>query len=50
MAGRSQGIHWHVDPDHVVRYRSDEKRQRIFEVEVETKDGKPSATMPSASW
>ena len=25
----SHGIHWHVDPDHVVRYRSDEKRQKI---------------------
>jgi nitrate/TMAO reductase-like tetraheme cytochrome c subunit len=54
MAGRSQGIHWHVDPDHVVRYRSDEKRQRIFEVEVETKGGKkerfvsPLASSPEA--
>jgi hypothetical protein len=39
QSGRSQGIHWHVDPDHVVRYRSDEKRQTIYEVEMVTKDG-----------
>jgi nitrate/TMAO reductase-like tetraheme cytochrome c subunit len=38
-AGRSQGIHWHVDPDHVVRYRSDEKRQTIYEVEMSASDG-----------
>ena len=41
-AGRSQGIHWHVDPDHVVRYRSDEKRQTIYEVEMTAKDGTPA--------
>jgi hypothetical protein len=29
----SQGIHWHVDPDHVVRYRSDPTREVIYEVE-----------------
>lgn len=39
QAGRSQGIHWHVDPDHVVRYRSDAKRQVIYEVEMSAKDG-----------
>jgi nitrate/TMAO reductase-like tetraheme cytochrome c subunit len=55
QAGRSQGIHWHVDPDHVVRYRSDEKRQVIYEVEVETKDGakqrfaSPAASSPEAA-
>lgn len=55
QAGRSQGIHWHVDPDHVVRYRSDEKRQVIYEVEVETKDGAkqrfagPAASSPEAA-
>jgi nitrate/TMAO reductase-like tetraheme cytochrome c subunit len=54
QAGLSQGIHWHVDPDHLVRYRSDEKRQVIYEVEVETKDGGkkrfagPAATSPEA--
>ena len=50
QAGRSQGIHWHVDPEHVVRYRSDEKRQVIYEVEVETKDGgKQRFAGPAAS-
>jgi nitrate/TMAO reductase-like tetraheme cytochrome c subunit len=39
QAGRSAGIHWHVDPDHVVRYRSDEKRKVMYEVEMELKDG-----------
>jgi nitrate/TMAO reductase-like tetraheme cytochrome c subunit len=39
QAGRSQGIHWHVDPDHVVRYRSDEKRQVMYEIEMVAKDG-----------
>ena len=55
QAGRSQGIHWHVDPDHVVRYRSDEKRQVIYEVETEAKDGTkqrflgPAASSPEPS-
>ena len=39
QAGKSHGIHWHVDPDHVVRYRSDEKRQTIYEVEMAAKNG-----------
>jgi hypothetical protein len=39
QSGRSQGIHWHVDPDHVVRYRSDERRQTMYEVEMVAKDG-----------
>lgn len=33
-ASRSHGIHWHVDPTHEVRYRSDQKRQTIYEVEM----------------
>jgi nitrate/TMAO reductase-like tetraheme cytochrome c subunit len=55
QAGRSQGIHWHVDPDHVVRYRSDERRQTIYEVETEAKDGTrrrfvgPAAGSPEAA-
>jgi nitrate/TMAO reductase-like tetraheme cytochrome c subunit len=55
QAGRSQGIHWHVDPEHVVRYRSDEKRQVIYEIEVEAKDGGkkrfagPAAGSPEAA-
>jgi nitrate/TMAO reductase-like tetraheme cytochrome c subunit len=54
-AGHSQGIHWHVDPDHVVRYRSDEKRQVVYEVETEAKDGTkqrflgPAASSPEAA-
>ena len=39
QAGRSNGIHWHVDPDHVVRYRADAKRQTVYEVEMAAKDG-----------
>lgn len=55
QAGRSQGIHWHVDPDHVVRYRSDPKRQVIYEVEMDAKDGTtrrfkgPAADSPEAA-
>jgi hypothetical protein len=37
--GRSHGIHWHVDPDHVVRYRADENRQTIYEVEMTDAEG-----------
>jgi hypothetical protein len=32
--GRSHGIHWHVDPAQTLRYRADEKRQTIYEVEM----------------
>ncbi len=50
QAGRSQGIHWHVDPDHALRYRSDEKRQAIYEVEMVAKDGTTQRwTGPAAS-
>jgi hypothetical protein len=55
QAGLSNGIHWHVDPDHVVRYRADEKRQTIYEVEMEAKDGTkqrwkgPAAASPEAA-
>ena len=35
----SQGIHWHVDPDISVRYRSDETRETIYEVELTEADG-----------
>ena len=30
---RSHGIHWHVDRDVKIRYRSDETREEIYEVE-----------------
>lgn len=34
LAGqRSHGIHWHVDPDVKIRYRSDDTREEIYEVE-----------------
>lgn len=31
---RSHGIHWHVDPDVQIRYRSDETREEVYEVEL----------------
>ena len=30
----SKGIHWHVDPANSIRYRSDESREQIYEVEL----------------
>ena len=35
----SHGIHWHVDPEHQIRYRSDETREEIYEVEFTDVDG-----------
>jgi hypothetical protein len=35
----SVGIHWHVDPNVSVRYRSDESREEIYEVELTRADG-----------
>jgi hypothetical protein len=35
--GTSHGIHWHVDPNHQVRYLADESREKIFEVELTDK-------------
>lgn len=32
-ANNSHGIHWHVDPDVDIRYRSDETREEIYEIE-----------------
>jgi hypothetical protein len=55
QAGRSHGIHWHVDPDHEVRYRADEKRQTMFEVEMTDAEGSvtswkgPEADSPEAA-
>jgi len=34
IGGESHGIHWHVDPDHVLRYRSDPSRETIYEIEL----------------
>ena len=35
--GTSQGIHWHVDPNHQLRYLSDESRETIYEIELTDK-------------
>jgi hypothetical protein len=35
----STGIHWHVDPNVGIRYRSDETREEIYEVELTDTDG-----------
>lgn len=35
----SEGIHWHVDPDIKIRYRSDESREEVYEVEFTDVDG-----------
>jgi nitrate/TMAO reductase-like tetraheme cytochrome c subunit len=55
QASRSHGIHWHVDPDYAVRYRADQNRETIYEVEmvekgVATKRWKgPAADKPEAA-
>ena len=36
---RSSGIHWHVDPGVDIRYRSDETREDIYEVEYTDESG-----------
>ena len=35
--GESHGIHWHVDPNHIIRYLADEKRQTIYDIELTDK-------------
>ncbi len=35
----ASGIHWHVDPANQIRYRSDETREEIYEVEYTNGDG-----------
>jgi hypothetical protein len=32
--GESHGIHWHVDPNHTLRYLSDPSREKIYEIEL----------------
>ncbi len=32
--GESHGIHWHVDPNHTLRYLSDPSRETIYEIEL----------------
>ena len=35
----ASGIHWHVDPRVGIRYRSDETREEVYEVEYTNEDG-----------
>jgi hypothetical protein len=35
--GESHGIHWHVDPNHTIRYLSDESREKIYDIELTDK-------------
>jgi hypothetical protein len=44
--GKSHGIHWHVDPENRIRYRADEGRQEIYEVELTTPDGETRLYLP----
>ena len=39
LGRQSQGIHWHVDPNVRIRYRSDPSRETISEVEMTAADG-----------
>ena len=39
--GRAHGIHWHVDRDLTIRYRSDKSRQKVFDIELTRANGKP---------
>ncbi len=36
---KSHGIHWHVDPNHEVRYRSTKDRETMYEVTFEDANG-----------
>ncbi len=38
--GQSRGIHWHVDPNHKVRYQADKKRTVMAQVELTDETGK----------
>ncbi len=33
----SHGIHWHIDPDHQIRYLSDPSREHIYDIELTDK-------------
>ena len=37
QGGESHGIHWHVDPNHSLRYLSDPSRETIYEIELTDK-------------
>lgn len=45
-SGRSSGIHWHADPEVEIRYRSDEKRETIYDVEMRLPDGTVKRYLP----
>ncbi len=40
QGGKGKGIHWHVDPANEVRYRADEKRRTIAEIDLKRADGR----------
>jgi len=37
QGGESHGVHWHVDPNHSLRYLSDPSREAIYEIELTDK-------------
>jgi nitrate/TMAO reductase-like tetraheme cytochrome c subunit len=43
---QSHGIHWHVDPGVRIRYRADERRETIREVEMTLADGTVKTFLP----
>jgi len=43
---KSHGIHWHVDPENEIRYRSDATREKIYEVELRGPDGSVKRYVP----
>ncbi len=43
---KAHGIHWHVDPEHQIRYRSDPSRETIYEVELTGPDGDTKTFLP----
>ncbi|MBD3868870.1 MAG: NapC/NirT family cytochrome c [Acidobacteria bacterium] len=44
---RAQGIHWHVDPGNQIRYRADEGRHEIYDVELTLPDGEKRLYTPA---
>jgi hypothetical protein len=43
----SRGIHWHVDPENEIRYRSSPDREVIYEVEQKLPDGSVRRYLPA---
>jgi nitrate/TMAO reductase-like tetraheme cytochrome c subunit len=43
---KSHGIHWHVDPNNEIRYRSDPSREAIYDVELTLPDGTVKTYLP----